>query len=64
MLPNLKLKSAYLSLYLYLGNIADDIGYDVIDSNVNLPSFVVKSGSAELGVFAPDYQFVSSAIAD
>ena len=59
-LPNLKLKSAYLAPVLYLGNIADDIGYDVLDENVNLPSFAVKSGGG-LGVFSPEYQFKSSA---
>jgi lipopolysaccharide transport system ATP-binding protein len=65
-LPNLKLKSVSLSLYLYLGNITDKIAYDVIDANVNLPPFVVKGGSGQAGkgVFSLDYEFRQLDVAD
>jgi lipopolysaccharide transport system ATP-binding protein len=57
-LPNLKLKSATLAQYLYLGNTDDTIAYDVVDSNVNLPFFVVKGvkGQQGKGLFSIDYQ--------
>ena len=65
-LPNLKLKSVSLSLYLYLGNITDKVAYDVIDANVNLPPFVVKGGSGQAGkgVFSLDYEFRQLDVAD
>jgi homopolymeric O-antigen transport system ATP-binding protein len=59
-LPNLKLKAATLAQYLCLTNVEDKIAYDVVDSNINLPPFVVKGGNkgqAGIGLFNIDYQF-------
>jgi lipopolysaccharide transport system ATP-binding protein len=58
-LPDLKLRSISLSLYLHLGNIEDKVAYDVADANVNLPTFIVKGGTGQagMGVFSLEHEF-------
>jgi lipopolysaccharide transport system ATP-binding protein len=46
-LPDLKLRSVVLDPLLHLGAIDDKTSYDIIDTNVNLPQFVVRNTNFE-----------------
>jgi lipopolysaccharide transport system ATP-binding protein len=59
-LPNLALRPTVLSLYVCLGRAGEQIFYDVIDTNIDLPPLTIRSKSKarsdHVGIVSLDYK--------
>jgi lipopolysaccharide transport system ATP-binding protein len=63
-IPATKLRSFAATPYIWFGNIENNVAYDVVDANVDLPALYVRpSGDASRGLVSLDYRFRATELA-